>query len=370
MLYQHGIRKKRGSLMKEYSCIFCDILENGSDKIKNEILYEDDDFFIIPADGAFVPNYILVISKEHIHSMCYLKSEKKLRLQKIVNKLVSMYFQKYAFHPVIFEHGASYDCSNLSGCCLVHAHLHIVPHQFKLMDEMNKRLELEQADSFDEIYEKCNNKPYLLFIDNNCNKFIKVFSDEVVPSQTFRKWIAEDIGVSTQWDWRIHHFHNNVRKTVKDMGNSLMSVNLSDANVLLKNIYYGRAMDERDEDEIFSEYDVVSKRLKENGMILVNPFNGKPNTYVIDKESGQKVAKENWENMEDADCVIINLSIRGHFYFGCMDEIITAKQKGRFVILIVGDAGADKHHYAHFRSDLIVKTIDEALKFLVTNNNL
>lgn len=355
--------------MKETNtCVFCDIVENGSDLISNAILYEDDDFFIVPAVGAIVPGYLMLVSKDHLYSMCYLSDEKRARLTNIISNLSSIYIAKYGFAPLIFEHGASLDCSNLSACCLVHAHMHIVPHYFSAIEDMKNKLELCQIDSLEEFFQECHEKSYLFFANNDGRIFLRVFTDDAVPSQIFRQWVAADVGVLGKWDWRIHRFDENIYKTVIDVGNLLYKANLSNKRTLLKSIYYGRAMDGLSEEDIIAEYAMISKRLNENGMNLVNPFTGKHLSYAIDKSSGRIVARDNWSDMDKSDCVVINLSIKGHLYIGCIDEIVVASQKGRFVIVITGDAGADKHYYLHFRADKIVKTIDDALEFLIDNN--
>ena len=355
-------------MMESNNCLFCSIVKNGSDLISNTVLYEDDDFFIIPAVGAFISGYVLILSKEHLYSMCYLSIEKKIKLQNIISKLTSIYEAKYGYAPLFFEHGASYDCPNLSGCCLVHAHIHVVPHRFGIMENMKTVLGLEEVNSIDKFYAESLNKPYLFFINNDKKIFFKAFSEVVMPSQVFRKWIAKDIGIATEWDWRIHRFNKNIYKTVIAIGNILYNINLSDVNSKLHKIYYARAMDCLNDEEIILEYDIVGKRLKENGMLLVNPFFARNASLALNKNSGKLIAQDNWRSMDEADCVVINLSKKGHMYIGCIDEMVNADMRGHFVIVIVGEAGADKHYYTHMRSDLIVKTLEDALSFLVQRN--
>ena len=143
----------------------------------------------------------------------------------------------------------------------------------------------------------------------------------------------------------------------------MRNAKLSDMKNKFRKVYYGRAMDGMKEKEMASEYNMIDMRLKENAMELVNPFTRQHKSYIQDKHNGKLVAQDNWKKMNEADCVIINLSIRVHLYIGCIDEMVNANQKGCFVIVIVGEAGADKHYYTHMRADLIVKTIDEAFAF-------
>ena len=117
--------------MSEF-CIFCNIVKNGSDLRQDTVLYEDEHFFIVPALGALLAGYILLISKDHIGSMCFLSKENKEKLKVILEKLSAIYLARYGFTPLLFEHGATYNEVNKSACCVDHAHIHVVPHQFRL----------------------------------------------------------------------------------------------------------------------------------------------------------------------------------------------------------------------------------------------
>jgi diadenosine tetraphosphate (Ap4A) HIT family hydrolase len=348
------------------SCSFCDIIEKGSNLITNTVLYEDSDFYIVPALGCFVSGYVLIVSKEHTNSMCYLSERKKESLKDIIDNLSDRYFQKYGFYPLVFEHGVKYDCVNLSGCCVLHAHMHIVPHRFNSMIEMRSALNLKEVESIYDFYKECTDNPYIFFMDNEKRKYISILTDDVVPSQTIRKWIAADLGIPHEWDWRINHFDKNIFNTVVDIGYLLKDVCLSKRNLIIQQVYYCRAMDGLEKNEIINEYHMIKKRLKEKNIRLVNMY--VDNHYSLDKnkENAMFILHENSKGIDAADCVIVNLSIKNHLYIGCIDEMIAANEKGRFVIVVAGDAGADNHFYTHLRSDLIVNTIDEAIDYLVS----
>ena len=113
-------------------CKFCRI--HSTDEVKavsDTILYENENFFVVPALGCFVENYIMIVAKRHICSMAYLNQEEKKDLETLINEFRKILKEKYGFYPVVFEHGASNNDTNKSACCILHAHLHIVPHKLR-----------------------------------------------------------------------------------------------------------------------------------------------------------------------------------------------------------------------------------------------
>jgi diadenosine tetraphosphate (Ap4A) HIT family hydrolase/nucleoside 2-deoxyribosyltransferase len=348
------------------SCLFCDIIGKGSNLLTNTVLYEDSDFYIIPALGCLVSGYVLIVSKEHTNSMCYLSEQKKETLQNIINNLSDRYFCKYGFYPLVFEHGAKYDCGNLSGCCVLHAHMHVVPRRFNSMTKMSSSLNLKEVKTMKDFYNECTDNPYIFFMDNDKKKYISVLTGDVIPSQIIRKWIAADLGIPNEWDWRINPFNSNIFNTVVDIGYLLKGTELSKNSPVIKKVYYCRAMDGLEKDEIINEFHIIEERLKEKNIRLINIYEDNHNSLNKNKENAMLIMHENSKGIDAADCVIVNLSIKNHLYIGCIDEMIVAKERGRFVIVIAGDAGADNHFYTYLRSDLIVKTIDEAIDYLAS----
>jgi len=352
--------------MSKY-CVFCNIIENGSDLRQDTILYEDESFYIVPALGALVAGYVLIISKEHIGSMCYLSVENKAKLKNIMSKLSAMYLAKYGFTPLFFEHGASYDDVNKSACCVDHAHVHVVPHQFQSGEEMGQVLQLEKVDSLDVFFELGHNKPYLFFANNSSEIFVRIFDDDVVPSQIFRQWIAKDLGVLKQWDWRIYKFERNIYLTILHIGKMLLKAKVSAPRQELNNIYYARGMDGLDKLEVEFDYTFVDKKLSANGMRLVNNYSHKHHQYLeINEQNAHIVYQDNLNDMDKADCLLVNLSIKNRLYWGCIIEMGLAHEMGLYIILITGDNDAAKRFfYGRKHVDLFVETFDEALDFLV-----
>ena len=203
--------------MKE-NCLFCEIIHNNSGKTCDRVLYEDSNFYVVPALGCLVPGYVLIVSKKHVNSMCYLSSNERHALDILIDKVSKLYKSEFGFYPTVFEHGADNNGINKSACCVLHAHMHVIPHEFSLFNEMHDSLNFSRVTSYLEFYSKCYDRSYLLYIHNDKVKYVRVFDDEVSPSQIFRKWVAKDIGIEDQWDWRLYHFDSYIDETVSRMG--------------------------------------------------------------------------------------------------------------------------------------------------------
>ncbi|MDR0919679.1 MAG: hypothetical protein LBM93_10640 [Oscillospiraceae bacterium] len=353
-------------------CIFCDIIENGSDSLTNTILYEDSDFYIVPALDCFVTGYVLIISKEHTNSMCYLSKHKKEHLKTIIHNLSEQYFYKYGFYPLVFEHGAKYDCANLSGCCIQHAHMHVVPHKLSSFSQMNDKIKFEEVKTFDNFYDKCSDKPYLFFMDNNKKKFISNTDMFVVPSQFFRQVIALDMDTPSSWDWRINRFDKKIYETVIEIGYILKNKCLSKKHSNIQNIYYCRAMDGFDSQEIKQEYIEVKNEIEKNGMNLINMYKDNHNMSERNKTNSALIRSDNTSEIDKADCLIVNLSIKNHQYVGCLFEMMYAKEHGHcFIIIVTGDSNiAERWFYITNLFHKIVKTVSEAIEYIKTNKNM
>jgi diadenosine tetraphosphate (Ap4A) HIT family hydrolase len=340
-------------------CRFCAIHSTNEVKaVSDTILYENAYFFVIPALGCFVKDYIMIVSKRHIHSMCYLNSEEKKSLEDLINKFRTILKEKYRFYPLVFEHGAAREEINKSACCVLHAHIHIVPHRLNNQNEMIASLGLKKADEYRKFYSDSYDKSYVFFMDNAGVIFYKVLADDALPSQIIRKWIASDLGRSDEWDWKTHPFDENVVATIDDLKPIIKDHHGSLRDTRMKYVYYCCAMDGLETADIGDEYARIQNRLADQGRVLVNPFNDHM-TLELTENNADMIVKENLTNISKADCVVVNLSIKYHTYVGCIAEMVYAKLKGCYVIAVCGDSGVDKHFYTLHLADRICSSLDE-----------
>ena len=95
-------------------------------------------------------------------------------------------------------------------------------------------------------------------------------------------------------------------------------------------VYYARAVDSCDWDEVQSERSRVIDLLSEHGMEVINDFS---DGFTSDRE----LVESQLANIKKCDVLIADLSIPNHPYVGCIGEIIYARQFGKKVYVIYGE---------------------------------
>ena len=115
-------------------CIFCDIIRhpgnttythNLSCKFVDMIIYESQNFVVIPGLGPLAPGYLMIMTKDHYLSFAqvpqYLREEYKEVEKDIEELLLKMYNKKVAF----YEHGTGPNGA-VGLKSLVHMHIHVM----------------------------------------------------------------------------------------------------------------------------------------------------------------------------------------------------------------------------------------------------
>jgi hypothetical protein len=120
----------------------------------------------------------------------------------------------YGTDVICFEHG-SVSCANRFGGCLNHAHLHILPCNVSLIEEIAEyELEITRLPSLSLLQDQGGaENPYLFFEDVDGERYM--ITGEYIASQFFRKLAANHAGLALEWDWRENLFLDNVFNTVR-----------------------------------------------------------------------------------------------------------------------------------------------------------
>ena len=124
-------------------------------------------------------------------------------------------------------------------------------------------------------------------------------------------------------------------------------------------------------DEIKEQYDHVENTLDELGFEQTNKF-GKKTFQVVTRNTTQQDLKDNadrvvnysLDRIKQADYVLADLSIENHFYFGCVCEIVYARQFNKKVVVCTGKGDNDKRLWLHYHADYVCETMEQALKYI------
>ena len=109
---------------KPQGCVFCDIVQNKDDDVKNKVLYRAKNFFIVMNKYPYTPGHFMVIPNKHLQSLDMVEPSLWLELSNTVQKSVAI-LQKY-FHPQGINLGMNIGDAAGAGIAQ-HLHYHIVP---------------------------------------------------------------------------------------------------------------------------------------------------------------------------------------------------------------------------------------------------
>lgn len=178
----------------------------------DKILMETEGFVGVPALGQLVEGYLLIISKPHGTSMGNLPAdlfEGLLMFSQLVCGALEGLYRK----PIIFEHGAV-SGHQKAGCCVDHAHWHLVPCECDLSGTLSQQFEGGRITDARKLRAFAQSGlPYLFFADDSDRMYL--FEAPIVPRQYFRRWLAAVLGVPEQWDFNHYPFYGNIRSTIK-----------------------------------------------------------------------------------------------------------------------------------------------------------
>ncbi|MBQ4558632.1 MAG: HIT domain-containing protein [Clostridia bacterium] len=177
----------------------------------NTIIEETNNFIITPTKGSLVVGYLLIIPKKHITSMNELDNMQKSELKELINKYRLLFYNIFGRYPIFFEHGTSINDINNSASSITHAHLHIVNHNFK--NEKNILRDMFFNNVNETKFFENNQKSYISYISPNLDYYI-TYNYEA-KSQQMRLYVAEDLNISDQYDWKSANFNENIINTIK-----------------------------------------------------------------------------------------------------------------------------------------------------------
>lgn len=188
---------------------------------KDRIIKETQNFVVIPTIGQIVEGYLLIVTKIHYPCIGALPSNLFKELVKIKNECREILYKTYKKKSIIFEHGAVGKIfKKRAGCCTDHAHLHIVPVEVDLLEDIKKHYRGKKIKSLKELRKQYFKKSPYLFYENN-NKEMYLFNAPLVVSQYLRKILAKNLKKESKWDWRICHGKEEMLRTIKKLKGKL-----------------------------------------------------------------------------------------------------------------------------------------------------
>ena len=225
-------------------CSFCSEIQNEEENnlflsiikpsinIKTRIIIETGNWVVMPTIGALVPGYMLIVSKKHYTSVGHCPHSYLREFNDLLKSLEVVIAEKYNMPIVAFEHG-SYSSTNRGGCCVEHAHVHVVPFCGDLMEGAVDKdvFMIKPISCLNELQDQIKNcNSYLFYQDNSGSKYI--ICGEYIQSQFFRQIIAQKLGLQKYWDWRNNFGLENIEKTYEQIkSNELQRIYINTSNM-------------------------------------------------------------------------------------------------------------------------------------------
>ncbi|MBU0466381.1 MAG: HIT domain-containing protein [Nanoarchaeota archaeon] len=192
--------------MKEPDCGLCREVSATLEKGRLDRKIEEiENFVAFVSAGPLTLGHLLITSKEHYISMATIPEVQFDELRTLREKLGERLTSAFNLpQTVLFEHGPS-KYALRGGCCVDHAHLHIMPVRLpstRVVSKIKKALgEPKIIESYRGLGEFEDGETAYAFFEFDGIRYLFEVS-KPMPSQFVRQIIGKYIGRQYTWDWR------------------------------------------------------------------------------------------------------------------------------------------------------------------------
>ncbi len=193
--------------LDERGCYLCDILRNGvghpyktlfpQSELRTEIIAESEHFVAVLDIGPIVEGYTLVFTRAHEVAFSEIPERATGELERFVDDLALTLKIAYGITPQVFEHGST-GPSSARGCCVEHAHLHIVPFNGRLIPDSDESY-FQEIKGLHELRSIRGGTDYLYLRDSQRHHWI--WETNAAPQQYFRRLLSRAVGEDL-WNWK------------------------------------------------------------------------------------------------------------------------------------------------------------------------
>jgi diadenosine tetraphosphate (Ap4A) HIT family hydrolase len=184
----------------------------------NRILFESENFVVIPSLGSLVSGWLLIVPKRFSLNLSLLKKSELEELDNLATNCERTIKEKYGTNVVRFEHGPSIAKSKV-GCGVDYAHLHLVPINFDLIIGLQQLLHIDyywtEINSLVSLSDINFGANYLYYRNIANQHFITV--QENIPSQLFRRVIASYLHAPETFDWKLFPQIDKIEDTINNL---------------------------------------------------------------------------------------------------------------------------------------------------------
>ena len=191
-----------------YDCAFCTEFDEpdlsifrrmAGGRISSRVVYQDEDFVVMPPIGQFIEGGLLLLTRGHIPSFAHLPPEQFVRLEQLLGVIRSVLTARWGVSPLVFEHGPALD-KGKGVCCVDHAHFNIFPASVVIHPHLEGRMHIPLS-SVGELPKLRSAEFGYLFVQEN-DGVCRAYDAQSVTSQLVRRIITHALGMPERWHWR------------------------------------------------------------------------------------------------------------------------------------------------------------------------
>lgn len=154
------------------------------------------------------------MTNEHFTSAGACPHDMLLELNNIFITLRKAINLVYNSPCIIFEHGSLPNLGK-GGASVDHAHLHILPFTYEILEDISEQFKIQRMESINEIHDPIRHSmPYLFYQNQKNENYIII--DEKIPSQYLRRIIANKTNELYRWNWRENYGLDYIKQTIID----------------------------------------------------------------------------------------------------------------------------------------------------------
>ncbi len=177
----------------------------------NRILWESNNFIILPSIGSFTPGYLLLMPRSHVPSFAALTPARLRTGWRIAEKMRQQIEDRYG-PCIIAEHGPG-PTGTMGAACCAHAHWHFIPcnpHQVSSAYEVAGGLPTDLTTI--EQLRDWRGSAYM-FLSPLKNVYWTWPHSASFPPQFVRRVCAKILGCADFYNWALYPYRENMLQT-------------------------------------------------------------------------------------------------------------------------------------------------------------
>lgn len=189
-------------------CLLCQIYRHKAPH-EEHIVYETDNFYVVPGTGAFFDGYLMIVPKAHVMSFGLLDETVLTEFYRVLNDVRSILEGIYHKKVFAFECASGRTGAGKHKTSIVHAHFHLAPTDMPVLKEVLKSglspvlIQKEDLHMYGE-------NPYMLYVDQEDNWFMACDPNTYYPRQQPRQVLATYMGDYEHYNWRIYPYREKM----------------------------------------------------------------------------------------------------------------------------------------------------------------